>query len=182
MSRVAPIRTAIATRAVVVGTAGWALPAADRDHFGDGTSNLARYATRFNCVEINSSFYRRHRPETWARWAASVPSGFRFAAKVPKAITHERRLLECDELIEAFASDTRGLGAKFAVALVQLAPSHSFDQATARKFFASLAAQSAARIVCEPRHSSWFSGEADALMIEWGVSRAAADPAIVHER
>ena len=78
---------------ILIGTAGWSLPGA---HFGlfprDG-SHLERYATRFSCVEINSSFYRPHRQETYARWAASVPENFRFAVKMPRTITHHARLL-----------------------------------------------------------------------------------------
>ena len=164
---------------VNVGTAGWALPAAERNHFGPGVSNLARYATRFNCVEINSTFYRRHRPATWQRWADCVPDNFRFSVKLPKAITHLRRLAACEDLIEEFVTDTRGLGAKFAVALVQLAPKHAFDQALAQDFFATLRSQLSARIVCEPRHPSWFNEDANQILIDSGVGRVAADPAIV---
>ena len=46
----------------------------------------------FNSCEINSSFYRPHKKETWERWARSVPADFRFSVKAPKAITHEARL------------------------------------------------------------------------------------------
>ena len=161
---------------VSVGTAGWALPTADRDHFGEGASNLARYATRFNCVEVNSSFHRRHRTATWQRWADSVPDDFRFAVKLPKTITHVSKLENCDELIDEFVSDTRGLGAKFAVALVQLAPKHAFDATVARAFFARLGSQVSARMVCEPRHPSWFGDEANDFLIDSGVARVAADP------
>src|SRR5687767_13604572 len=73
----------------VIGTAGWSIASRHAEHFtGEGTA-LQRYAERFNGVEINSSFYRRHRPETWQRWAASVPAQFRFAVKLPRTITHE---------------------------------------------------------------------------------------------
>ena len=62
---------------------------------------LQRYATRLDAVEINSSFYRPHRASTYARWADSVPTHFRFSVKLPKAITHERRLEDCTALVEA---------------------------------------------------------------------------------
>ena len=68
-------------------------------------SNLARYAARFAAVEINSSFYRPHRPETYARWADSVPAGFRFAVKLPKSITHEKRLQEFGAELDRFAAE-----------------------------------------------------------------------------
>src|SRR5213076_405151 len=86
-----------------IGTAGWAIPAGVRDRFpADGTS-LERYAARFAFAEINSSFHRPHRPATYQRWAESVRDDFRFAIKMPKAITHVQRLVDCGGLIAAFA-------------------------------------------------------------------------------
>ncbi|SRR5581483_207180 len=75
-----------------IGVAGWSLPRAVLDEFPREGSHLARYAARLNCAEINSSFYRPHQPATYARWAASVPANFRFAVKLPRAITHDARL------------------------------------------------------------------------------------------
>jgi hypothetical protein len=72
-----------------IGCAGWSIPAAHRDRFGGGASALARYATRLHCVEINSSFHRSHKRETYARWAAAVPAQFRFAVKMPRTISHD---------------------------------------------------------------------------------------------
>ena len=160
-----------------IGTAGWALPAAERGRFGDGASILARYATRLNAVEINSSFYRPHRPSTYARWAASVPGGFRFAVKMPRTITHERRLADCKVLLEAFLGECGALGEKLGPLLVQLPPSLPFDPHT--DFFAVLRARFAGAIVCEPRHPSWFTAAADALLKDQKIARAAADPARV---
>ncbi|MGZ8413013.1 MAG: DUF72 domain-containing protein, partial [Gemmatirosa sp.] len=101
-----------------IGTAGWSLPKAEQHAFpGEGT-HLERYAARFPAVEINSSFYRPHRPATYARWAASVPADFRFAVKVPRTITHERRLRDVDDLLDAFLGEARGLGASLGCLLV----------------------------------------------------------------
>jgi uncharacterized protein YecE (DUF72 family) len=169
----------VAMKTIAVGTAGWALPAAERHHFGDGASNLARYATRFNCVEINSSFYRRHRADTWRRWAETVPEDFRFSVKLPKMITHGSGLQNCEAQLDEFADDTRGLGRKFAIALIQLAPKHEFDAPVAAEFFANLRSRVSAGIVCEPRHPSWFGADAGEVLASNRVARAAADPAIV---
>ncbi len=160
-----------------IGTAGWALPEAERARFGDGPSILARYATRLNAVEINSSFYRPHRPSTYARWATSVPGDFRFAVKVPRAITHERRLADCAAPLGAFLDQCGALGPRLGPLLVQLPPSLAFDPHT--DFFAVLRERFAGRAVCEPRHPSWFTPAADALLKGWHVARAAADPARV---
>ncbi|MFZ0601167.1 MAG: DUF72 domain-containing protein [Roseiarcus sp.] len=79
-----------------IGVAGWSIPARYAAEIPQAGSHLERYAHRLNAVEINSSFYRSHRLETYTRWAASTPCGFRFAVKVPRGVTHERRLIGCD--------------------------------------------------------------------------------------
>jgi uncharacterized protein YecE (DUF72 family) len=163
----------------VIGTAGWSIPGKDRDQFGPGESALARYATRFRGVEINSSFYRPHRPDTWRRWADDVPAGFRFAVKMPKAISHERKLVDCEDLVARFLDEVDGLGGKLAILLLQLPPKLAFDPEVAGPFLAGLTAASAARVVCEPRHPSWFEPQPDAVLAHLKIARAAADPAIV---
>ena len=163
----------------IIGTAGWSLPRAVADRFGEGASNLARYATRFGGVEINSSFHRSHRRSVWQRWAASVPARFRFAAKVPKTVTHGRKLVDCGELLRAFAEEAGGLGDKLSVLLVQLPPKLAFDAGVAERFFEELAGLTDARIACEPRHPSWFDDAPDAMLAGLRVSRVAADPAVV---
>jgi uncharacterized protein YecE (DUF72 family) len=162
-----------------IGTAGWALPRIYRDSFGAGESNLARYATRLNAAEINSSFYRPHKPAIYARWAAAVPKGFRFAVKVPKAITHEARLKGAGALLDAFLDESAALGDKRGPLLVQLPPSLAFDARSVRTFFGMLRRRFAGAVVCEPRHASWFKDNADRLLRDLQVSRVAADPARV---
>ena len=93
-----------------IGCAGWSILSRHAALFGEGDSHLARYATRFNAVEINSSFYRPHAATTYARWAASVPRSFRFSVKLPKAITHDARLRGAGSRHVAFAGRDRGAG------------------------------------------------------------------------
>ena len=163
----------------VVGTAGWSIPSKDRDAFGAGDSVLARYATRLGGVEVNSSFYRPHRRATWERWADSVPTAFRFAVKLPKTISHERKLVDCGDLVADFLDEVGGLGEKLAILLLQLPPKLAFDPSVAEPFLADLATSSPAQLVCEPRHASWLEPGPDALMAGLEVARVAADPAIV---
>jgi uncharacterized protein YecE (DUF72 family) len=142
-------------------------------------SHLARYASRYPAVEINSSFYRPHRPSTWARWAAETPPDFRFSAKLPRTITHQLRLAGADAELDAFLSQAGAMGDKLAVLLVQLPPSLAFDPAVAAPFFAGLRVRTSASVACEPRHPTWFEADADALLADSGVARVAADPACV---
>src|SRR4051812_20179707 len=110
-----------------IGTAGWSIPAATRHHFDQGVSLLARYATRFSGVEINSTFYRRHQPKTFERWAQVTPAAFRFAIKAPKTITHDARLRSVTKPLDHFLDDAGRLGPKLGPLLFQLPPSLIFD-------------------------------------------------------
>jgi uncharacterized protein YecE (DUF72 family) len=161
-----------------IGCAGWPLPRDARDQFGEGASNLARFATRFGAVEINSSFYRPHRRKVWERWAAETPEGFRFSAKLPKTITHERRLVDCSEPLAAFLDEVGGLGEKLHCLLVQLPPSFVFDPAVALPFFEQVREAHAGILAIEPRNPSWFTPEVDAQMRRLRVSRVLADPVL----
>ena len=163
--------------AIFVGTAGWSIPKADQEAFAPGGSHLVRYASRFDGVEINSSFYRPHRVATYQRWADDVPDRFRFAVKMPKAITHEGRLVDRDGNLSRFLGEIAGLGNKLGPILVQLPPSLAFDPATATTFFRELREMFDGDVVCEPRHGTWFTAPVDACLAEWRVARVAADPA-----
>lgn len=167
--------------AVRVGCAGWSIPSQHAHLFGEGDSHLARYATRFDVAEINSTFYRPHQPRTFERWAASVPSRFRFSAKLPKSITHEARLHGSGDALTAFFEALAGLGPKLGGVLVQLPPSLAFDARLADRFFAMLRRRCQARVACEPRHASWFAPVVDAIWTRYAIARVAADPALLPE-
>jgi uncharacterized protein YecE (DUF72 family) len=164
--------------AILVGTAGWSLSRDVVERFPSEGTTLERYAARFPVAEINSSFHRPHRVSTWERWRDSVPAEFRFSVKVPKAITHISKLVDCDEQLDRFVGEASTLGEKLAVLLVQLPPKLAFDEAVAGSFFMRLLASISATVACEPRHLSWFSEEAGDLLRDLGVARVAADPSI----
>ena len=142
-------------------------------------SHLERYARVLRAVEINSSFYRPHRPTTYARWAASVPPGFRFSVKVPRAVTHDRRLVGAGEPLLRFLDEVAALNPALGPLLVQLPPSLRYDSAVAEGFLGFLREQFAGEVACEPRHASWFSDAAEASLSAFRVARVAADPAVV---
>jgi uncharacterized protein YecE (DUF72 family) len=151
------------------------------DAFPDAASGLARYAGRFNATEINSSFYRSHRPDTWRRWAEAAPEDFRFAVKAPRTLTHERRLAQTGELLDAFLDEARLLGPRLGPILLQLPPSLAFEAEVAVAFFESLRERHSGAVACEPRHASWFEPPAERLLERMQVARVAADP-IRHAR
>jgi len=162
-----------------IGTAGWTLPREHQPAFAAAGSHLARYATVLDAAEINSTFRRAHRPATLARWAASVPATFRFSVKMPRAITHEARLVDAEPLIDAFLHDVEPLGDRIGCMLVQLPPSLALDVATATRFLDALRARHAGPVALEPRHADWFGAAADRLLASRRIARVAADPARV---
>jgi uncharacterized protein YecE (DUF72 family) len=162
-----------------IGTAGWTIPASAAEAFPSEGSSLERYSRRFGCAEINSSFHRSHRADTWRRWASAVPESFRFSAKLSKEITHKRRLTDFEAPLASALEEMEGLGNGLEILLVQLPPSLAFDPAVAETFFEALRERWDRHIACEPRHSSWFEAEADSLLVDRRIARVAADPAKV---
>jgi uncharacterized protein YecE (DUF72 family) len=108
-------------------------------------------------------------------------AGFRFAVKVPRAVTHERRLAGAEPLLDEFLGQAAALGPALGCLLVQLPPSLAFAAEGAAAFFAALRARHAGAVAVEPRHATWFTAEADALLDGARVGRVAADPARVPE-
>ena len=163
---------------VFVGIAGWTLPRIVRGRFPSEGSSLQRYAARLPVVEVNSSFYRPHRPATYGRWADSVPARFRFSVKVPKTITHAARLIDTGPLLDAFLTQVSSLGPRLGCLLVQLPPGLAFDSAIAGAFFAVLRDRFAGLIALEPRHPTWFTSGGERLLVGHRITRVAADPAV----
>jgi uncharacterized protein YecE (DUF72 family) len=166
---------------VHVGIAGWSIRKEHTPLFGAEGTHLQRYASRFDAVEINSSFYKSHKRETYEKWAASVPARFRFAVKAPKTLTHEAGLEETGEPLKQFVHEISGLGRKLGCVLVQLPPGLAYDPRVVETFFTAMRARYRGPLVCEPRHPTWFTGAADRRLEAHGVGRVGADPPCAEE-
>lgn len=164
---------------IYIGTAGWSIPRAVAAEFPASGTHLEKFAAKFHGVEINSTFYRPHKPATFARWAASVPETFRFSVKIPKAITHELKLVNAGSLLTAFQLQIEPLGQKLGGLLVQLPPSLQFDASVAGDFFDAMRVSYEGAIALEPRHPSWFAPDVTQLLVEKSIARVAADPAVI---
>ncbi|WP_208101752.1 DUF72 domain-containing protein [Pseudomonas koreensis] len=157
-----------------IGCAGWSLGREYWPQFPAEGTHLQRYAARFDCVEINSSFYRPHRRQTYARWADSVPPGFRFSVKVPRQITHELRLQNCDQALDEFLGQCEGLTDRLGCLLVQLPPSLTFTPEIVEAFFVALRQRFAGAVVLEPRHESWVA--AAPMLQAYRIAQVVVDP------
>jgi len=162
-----------------IATAAWSIPQTVANRFPETGSGLERYAAVFNGVEINSTFYRHHQKKTFERWADAVPEHFRFAAKIPREITHEARLRGIDPLFTVFVEEVSALEGKLGPLLCQLPPSLRFDAREAEDAFAAMRRIFPGTLVLEPRHKSWSSPLARVLLQEYAIDRVLADPAPV---
>jgi uncharacterized protein YecE (DUF72 family) len=114
---------------------------------------LAWYAGYFDCVELNTTFYRLARPGNAAVWAATVPSGFRFAVKGSRFLTHMRKLLDREVGVQRFFDSIVGLGRRRGPVLWQLPARMKRDAARLDGF---LSAMPRGKYAVEFRDMDWL--------------------------
>jgi uncharacterized protein YecE (DUF72 family) len=161
---------------IYIGTASWSLPRDYAAPFGEDGSHLERYAKLLNGVEINSSFYRDHKPATYKKWADSVPEHFRFSVKLSKLFTHTQRLEVTEENLQLVLAGIQQLGSKLGVLLIQLPPSLGLQTSVAGAFFEALRKHYEGPVAFEPRHVTWLSEQGLQLMEDFRISKVFADP------
>lgn len=163
--------------ALWLGTSGWDYPEWVGPVYPgrDVADKLRFFASRFPIVEVNSTFYRLPAPSVAASWARRTPARFRFAAKFPQTITHERRLERTDEELRRFLdvlAPLRTTG-KFVAALLQLPPFLPFHEPTVREFYRSLPED--LPVAVEFRERSWLTPASYALLREFRLAHVVVD-------
>ena len=134
---------------------------------------LAYYASRFNTVEINNTFYRMPAESMLAQWMADVPAEFRFTLKAPRRITHDKRLREAETEVTEFMRRASAMGDSMGIVLFQLPPYLRKDAPLLSDFLGIL--PSDRRTALEFRHASWHDDEVYALLRAHGAALCAAD-------
>ena len=137
-------------------------------------SRLAEYARHYATVEIDSTFYGTPRRSTVERWREISPEGFRFAAKFPQEITHDKDLVGTDELTRTFVDTMRLLLDRLGPLLVQLPPSFSVEGMGVLEDFLSTLPEGV-RYAVEVRHRSWLGSDLPGLLREHGVALTLID-------
>lgn len=125
-----------------VGISGWTYAPWRGEFYPTGlrqADELGFVAERLNSIELNGSFYSLQKPASWLKWRSQTPDGFAFSVKVPRFITHMRRLDDIAEpLANFFASGVLGLGPKLGPFLWQLPPNLDYDPDLIATLFARL--------------------------------------------
>lgn len=135
------------------------------------SSRLTYYASLFNTVEINSSFYKVPQFKTFARWALEVPDDFQFTVKLWKEITHVKGLAFKEEDVVAFMQAAEGLGDKKGCLLVQFPGSVTAElYPRVERLLELLHEIGGWQVVVEFRHNSWYIGEVYEMLDEFGFS------------
>jgi len=143
-----------------VGTSGWHYEHWRDRFYPEGLSKgewLKFYASHFNTVELNSSFYRLPSESAFAVWYNSSPANFTFAVKVSRFITHIKRLKDTEEAVNKFTNRARILGEKLGPLLYQLPPSMHRNDEVLDSFLSTLPREM--KHVFEFRHQSWLEEE-----------------------
>jgi len=145
---------------VLLGTSGWQYRDWRGPYYPPGLPQarwLQQYAADFATVEINNTFYRLPKPETFAKWCETTPDDFVITVKASRYLTHIKRLREPAEPVARLMAGLEQLGTKLGPVLIQLPPDMQADlgllEATLAEF------PPAVRLAVEPRHPSWFTDD-----------------------
>ncbi|MGH7752503.1 MAG: DUF72 domain-containing protein, partial [Gemmatimonadales bacterium] len=135
---------------------------------------LRIYSRAFKTVEIDSTFYGVPADEAISAWAERVPAGFAFALKIPREITHERRLRNAGDELRAFVDRAYLLGDRLGPLLVQCPPDFGpQEEPSLAGFLAEL--PSGPRFAVEFRHGGWVTRETLALLERHRVALVLTD-------
>jgi uncharacterized protein YecE (DUF72 family) len=164
---------------VYIGLSGWSYPGW-KDSFYRGIARkdwLPWCARHFSAVEINASFYRLQKRETFARWHEQTPAGFRFALKANRYLTHNRKLSHAADSIALERERAGALGDKLAAVLWQLPANYHRHGERLAAFLSALQAWPEVRHAIEFRHASWFVDDIAAQLSAHGVAVCQSDAA-----
>jgi uncharacterized protein YecE (DUF72 family) len=131
------------------------------------------YSATFDTVEINNSFYRLPKAETFDKWREQAPPGFCYAVKANRFITQAKKLKDCAEPMQRMLEPFRHLGDRLGPILYQLPPSLRLNLDRLREFLDLVPGD--LTHVFEFRHKSWYTEEMLALLDARGVSFCAHD-------
>jgi uncharacterized protein YecE (DUF72 family) len=154
-----------------VGTSGWTYDHWKGCFYPEGLPKnrwFDFYSSRFPAVEVNATFYRTFKDQTYLNWRTRAPQGFGYVLKAPRIITHRKYLLDVKEDIKAFCRSSALLEERFEMILLQVAPGTPYDLERLKK--ALMAFPDPGRVAVEFRNPHWLSPEMEALLRAVGTT------------
>ncbi len=175
---------------VFVGCAKWNKSDLKNFYPKDAKDELAYYASQFNSIELNATFYRAYPRSQFENWGSKTPAGFKFFPKIPQTISHVKRLNNVKTLTDEFCDAASGLEEKLGMVFLQM--NNNFkpkDFEKLEKFIIEF--PKGTPLAVELRNTEWFNSkvEADrvwALFKKYKVSNIIVDTAgrrdLIHMR
>ena len=169
---------------VLIGTSGWQYRDWRGGLYPAGVPQrrwLEHYATYYQTVENNNTFYRLPKAETFAGWRDRTPGDFVMAVKASRYLTHVRRLRDPAEPVARLLAAAVGLGPKLGPVLLQLPPTLAADPALLDACLAEFATAprpegvGPLRITVEPRHPSWWTDQTRQVLAAHDAALSWAD-------
>lgn len=161
-----------------IGTSGWSYKHW-RERFYPATLKpegyLGYYAHHFQVTEINTSFYHLPKTSTVEQWAGTVNARFKFCPKISRYITHIKKLNDPEVTLPRFFDIFDPVQRHLGPVLLQLPPSLGFHEEKAVTFFEALGRYPQYTFALEPRHDSWLSEEAVAILKHYKIAFVIAD-------
>jgi uncharacterized protein YecE (DUF72 family) len=154
-----------------VGCSGWQYKHWRGDFYPSGLPQARwfdHYASVFDTVEINNTFYRLPERSVFAAWAQNAPAGFEFAIKASRFLTHMKKLKDPEEPIHRLLSRARALGTHLGPVLYQLPPGWKLD-ADRFEHFVDLLPRDAKHVI-EFREPTWYEPRIRTLLKRHGVA------------
>ena len=162
-----------------VGTSGWVYRHWSGVFYPKTTpqkSWLDYYTQYFKCVELNSSFYRLPKTQTFMGWREKTPEDFIFSVKMSRYVTHMKRLSQPGRTLPGFFEAVAGLNEKCGPILIQLPPNLPCDKKTASEFLEELVVSYPGYMyTLECRHESWFNPQVYNLLAERNINLCFSD-------
>jgi uncharacterized protein YecE (DUF72 family) len=159
-----------------IGCSGWVYKDWTGPFYPDGTKDrerLAYYATRFDTAEINASFYRLPSELMVTGWRERTPSGFIFAWKVSRFITHNKKLKDAHDSVALVFGRMAHLGEREGPALLQLPPQLRRNDERLADFLKLL--PRGRRCTVEFRHDSWYAPEVFQILADFDAALCISD-------
>ena len=164
------------------GTSGLVLPVPNKQAFPEAFRHgprLTYYASLFNSIEINSSFYKIPMRHTFTRWVSEVPEHFEFTIKLWRGITHLAGLRFNHQDVSRFLHAANGLGGKKGCLLIQFPPSLTAAATGQLELLLDtmcrLDPDRSWKLAVEFRHRSWYTPEINSILARHHAGRVLHD-------
>lgn len=164
-------RNSTSQATLFVGTSGWTYDDWKGCFYPKGLPKsrwFDYYSSRFPAVEINATFYRAFKDQTYLKWRERAPQGFGYVLKAPKNITHRKYLVDVEADVQVFIQSAALLEDKLEMILLQVAPGTPYDLERLQK--ALLAFNEPTQVAVEFRNPRWFTDEVADLLKAVGAT------------